>query len=470
MNETIFREYDIRGIVGTELVVENIYDLTCAIVDYCLEKNPTATTVALGMDGRVHSLAIKNEVSRALVDSGLTVQLVGLCPSPVLYFATYELNSDMGIMITASHNPKEYNGIKIRLGKDTVWGEAIQDIKNRFKLRKKSLVKTSSGSVQEISIIPKYIDWLTDHFSHLKNINLSAIIDCGNAVGGLVLPLLIKQMGWKNVHLLYETIDGTYPNHEADPTKEKNMREVKRILAQTNIQVGLGLDGDADRMAPMTKSGYLVPGDKLLALYGKKVLEQHPGAAIVFDIKSSSGLAELITEWGGQPTLSATGHSLVKAQMKKYNAVLGGELSCHFFFADRYFGYDDGIYAALRLFEILSETNKSLEELIAVFPKKFSSSEIRIECDDHKKHAIVKRCKDFFLERKDVRLNTLDGVRVQLPYGWGLLRASNTQPALCLRFEGDTQEGLEKVAHEFISLLSSDIDKALLQEHILHSF
>ncbi|BDC34353.1 phosphomannomutase [Candidatus Dependentiae bacterium Noda2021] len=464
MRDAIFREYDIRGIVGTDFLVEEVYDLARAISLYFKTQAPSTSVVAVGMDGRLHSPAIKEQLVKGLNDSGLDVVFVGVCPSPALYFSLFTMPVDAGIMITASHNPKEYNGFKILLGKNNVWGSELKVIRDYYK-EKKSVDSTRRGALCEKLVIPSYISWLADHFSHLKNMNIKAIIDCGNAAGGTVVPLLIEAMNWKFVDPLCSDVDGNYPNHEADPCVEKNMQDVKERMLTGVYDVGIGLDGDCDRMVPMTPSGYLVPGDKLFALYSQDVLQKHPGAGIVVDIKSSSGLLELLEQWKAQVTISPSGHAIIKDRMKKYNALLAGELSCHFFFADSYFGYDDGIYAFMRLFDIMQKTGKSLEELLIVFPQKFSSIEIRLTCAENKKQEIIHEIAQAFSKLPDVTLITVDGVRASLPYGWGIVRASNTQDVLSMRFESDSPEGLALIKKDFATILSRYYNNALLQQH-----
>lgn len=465
MHDVIFREYDIRGKVGTELIVEEMYALGRAIAYYLVKQNAHVKVVAIGMDGRLHSAAIRDQLKKALMDSGLDVYFIGTCPTPALYFAINILPVDAGIMITASHNPKEYNGLKICLGKEVVWGKKLQEIKNLYKGGTHRIIK-NKGVYHEQPIIDYYVGWLANHFTHLKGMKLSAIVDCGNGAAGTVLPQLIKAMAWPNVKLLYAEVDGAYPNHEADPTVEKNMLEVKRLVTTTKVDIGLGLDGDCDRMDPMTKAGTLVPGDQLLALFAKKMMVDYPGASVVFDIKSSSALIEMLEKLGAQPVISPSGHSIIKDYMKQHHALLGGELSCHFFFHDRYFGYDDGIYAMLRLFEILVESGKTLDELLAGIPKRVSSPEYRVKCDEDKKTVIVKAVKDAMLKRSDVQALTIDGVRASMPYGWGLVRVSNTQPALTIRFESDSVQGLQQVKKDFYLVLKPFFDSAWLAQEL----
>jgi phosphomannomutase/phosphoglucomutase len=465
MIDAIFREYDIRGKVGSEFDISQVYDLARAIAYYFVEHNPQVRTVVVGMDGRTHSPLIKDELVRGLNDSGLDVLFVGVCTSPALYFALYNCDVQAGLMITASHNPKEYNGLKICLGRDSVWGTQVKVIRDLFK-EKKSIHADRVGTVTVDPIVPHYIDWLVNHFAQLKGMPLSVVIDCGNGAGGTVIPELVRRMEWPHIKLLYCDVDGTYPNHEADPVKEKNMIEVKELLQNTDIQLGIGLDGDADRMVPMTKKGFLVPGDQLLALFSHDVLSAKPGSRIVFDIKSSSGLLELITKWGGIPCMSPSGHAIIKDQMKQHNAVLGGELSCHFFFKDHYFGYDDGIYAMMRLFALLQATHETLDTLLKVFPKKYSSPEIRIECPDDKKHYVVEDVRAYFRNRGDVSLIEIDGARVANTYGWGIVRVSNTQPVLSMRFEADSPEGLVQIKQEFLEALSPHFDITMLKKEL----
>ncbi|MCA9770441.1 phosphomannomutase/phosphoglucomutase [Candidatus Dependentiae bacterium] len=462
MKDVVFRQYDIRGKVGSEFIIDDVYDLTYAIADYFMQRDLQVKVVAVGMDGRSHSKQIKQHVCAVLADSGFDVLFIGVCPSPVLYFAMHTMSIDAGLMITASHNPKEYNGIKICFGKEMVWGNEIVKIRELFKQKKRVNTK-KKGIIKEYPVIPAYIDYLAQQFDFLKNMPLRAIVDCANGVAGTVLPQLVRAMKWQHVHLLYEEVNGDYPNHEADPTVEHNMQDLKKLLAETDAQIGLGLDGDCDRMAPMTKDGFLVPGDQLLGLFAQPIIKQHPGSIVVFDVKASSALIEILKKWGARPIMSATGHSLIKDTMNKHSAILGGELSCHFFFHDRYFGYDDGVYAMMRLFELILISGKSLKELLLVIPERYSSPEYRIDCDEQDKQSIVDEVRSYFEQQKKVKMITIDGVRVVMPYGWALIRASNTQPVLSLRFESDTKQGLQKIKQESITVLANYNDKNELE-------
>lgn len=463
MKDVIFREYDIRGIIDQEFFIDHVYDLTCAIIYYFHQKNPIIKTIAIGMDGRIHSDAIKQEMCRAITDSGLDVIFVGICPTPALYFSLHTLAVDGGLMITASHNAKEYNGIKICLGTSSIWGTALQAIKELYK-KKAAILASRKGMLYDHPIIPHYIAWLANHFNHLKQLPLNLVIDCGNGAAGTALPALFAALQWPNVTLLYPEVDGTYPHHEADPTVAANMRDLSNYVRMHQPILGIGLDGDCDRMVPMTHDGNLVPGDKLLAIFAQQLLQKKPKNSIVFDIKSSSSVAELIERWDGIAVMSPSGHSIIKDMMLTHHALLGGELSCHFFFKDRYFGYDDGIYALLRLCEIIHQSGQSLSELLALFPQKYSSIELRLACPDEKKQEIITNLKTIFTLIPQTQLLTLDGIRVTFPSGWGLIRPSNTQAALSMRFESNTKEGLRNIMHLFYQELTPYLVPAELQK------
>lgn len=464
MKKNIFREYDIRGIVGSELDLQESYNLGRAIVSYLKTHNQSMTSIIIGRDGRSHSAPLATGITNAILDSGIDIIDIGLAPTPAMYFAVNKLNNPYGLMITASHNPKEYNGVKIW----GIWGEHIQAIRKLYEL-KEFLPKTQkTGMHTHVNIVDDYITYLEKAFTHLHGKSINAVVDCGNGSAGIVFPQLVKALGLKNIKILFPEVDGNFPNHEADPTVPENMTFVKEILtSHESFSFGLGFDGDCDRMNPMTKNGTLVAGDQLLALFAQQALESHPGKAVVFDIKSSSGLVELLEKWNAQPVMSPSGHTYIKQNMKAHNAVVGGELSCHFFFADRYFGYDDGIYAALRLFELISTSGQTLESLLSVFPHKISSPEIRIACkSDEDKKIIIDHVKEVFAARADVESITVDGIRAIMPYGWGLARASNTQPVICLRFEAANSNNLNDIKKDFYNALTAYFDPVELKEYI----
>lgn len=465
MKETIFREYDIRGLVNSELMIDDVYDLGRAIAFYLLQLNSAVKKVVIAMDGREHSPAIKDNICRALADSGLDVIFIGVCTSPMMYFATHTMSVDAGIMVTASHNPKEYNGLKVCLGTHSLWGEQIKEI-GKLYYAKKHCVSDVKGAYTEQLIKNDYIAWHVEKFAHLKNSDIAAVVDCGNGAAGVVLPDIKKIMGWHNVQLLCADVDGTFPHHEADPTHIKNMQHVKDALQTTDAIVGIGFDGDADRMGAMTKEGELVPGDKMIAIFAQPMIQQYPAMTVVYNVVCSDGLTELLEKWGAHTVITPVGHSIIEENMETHHAMLGGETSCHFFFRDRHFGYDDGVYAMFRLIELLVQSGKSLTELLRVFPKKVTSPEFRLPCAEEDKQRIVQEIKDLFLKQKNVKIVAIDGVRVTTDYGWGIIRASNTQPVLSIRCEANTPEDLRHVKENFVELLAHYFDEKYLREQL----
>jgi phosphomannomutase/phosphoglucomutase len=459
MNHQIFREYDIRGKVDIDFSIDEIYRLTLSIGHYFSCFGQQVKTVVVGMDGRVHSPAIKNQVVLGLTMAGFDVVDIGVCTSPMLYFVNHTECVEAGIMITASHNPKEYNGLKFMVNENSLWGPAIKEIASLYN-NKCFLIADNQGNVTSLDAKPLYIDWLFKHFSHLVGMDKTVVFDCGNAVACVVIPQLIERMQWKNIHCLCTTLDGNFPNHQPDPTFEENVIDLKQKMQKVNAVVGIGFDGDADRMGVVSPQYELVAGDKLLALFAWQMKDEDEVLSVVCDVKASNALRDFLLHQGDQLFLSPSGHAIIKDYMKKHNARLGGELSCHFFFSDRYFGYDDGIYAAMRLLEVLCMSDKTLDELLQMFPKKESSKEYRIKCDEDKKYIILQEVIDVLVENEDVnKIITLDGIRVETEYGWGLLRVSNTQPVLSLRFESNSICGLSQIKKIFINALEPFYDE-----------
>ena len=454
VTDIIFREYDIRGIVGKELHVEQVYDLARAIAVYFVEKNPHAHRVAIGMDVRTHSPEITQEIIKGILDSGLDVYDIGTCTSPMLYFATHTMDVDAGLMITASHNPKEYNGIKICLGTTCVWGKDIQAIKHIYN-SKSYIVPLLTGLLHDAPIKESYITWLYEQFPHLVGLDMPMVFDCGNGAASVVMTDIVEKMQWKNAHCLYAEPDGTFPNHEADPIVEENMLSLRAAMLALNASVGMGFDGDADRMGAMAHTGELIPGDKMLAVFAQQIIPHIPNLGVVFDVNASAGLKEFLQRIGAQPIMSPCGHSIILEQMAQHNALLGGELSCHFFFGDRGFGFDDGIYAAFRLLEVMQQSGKTIPELLADFPKKVSSKQYRLPCEEDEKQILIGAIATYFEDKKEAEICTIDGLHITMPYGWGLIRASNTQSVICFRFESDTQEGLNRIKADFANAIET---------------
>ena len=461
MDKTIFRQYDIRGIVGKELDLDCVYRLGRSLVAYLVKTNPAVKSVVVGMDGRTHSPQIRDDIIRAFVDSGVNVISIGICPTPVIYFALHRLPVQAGVMVTASHNGKEYNGLKICLGSQMVWGDELQTLYQMYEADE-YLASTDKGSVEERELIPAYVDYLTEQCTGLKEMQLPVIFDCGNGTAGPVIKMIADRLGWRQAQLMYAEVDGAYPHHEADPTVEKNMRDLRRQLQTTKAAVGIGFDGDSDRMAAMTPNGRLIPGDEMLAILAAPIAKDNAGAGVVCDVSCSDRVPMLLSQWGARSVMVPTGSPYVKGAMRGEGVLFGGELSGHYMFADRYFGYDDGIYAALRLLEIMVQSGKTIDELAAIFPRWCSSPPFRPYCADECKKKVAQEVRAFFEQCGDVDLLAIDGVRVRLPYGSAAIRASNTQPALSVRFEAETLDGFVRLRDQLASILKDHVDVAPL--------
>lgn len=447
----LFREYDLRGIVGKELtesIAENVGRAYCTYV-----KGRGVKTVSVGRDGRLSSPGLHKSLVKGLLDGGLNVVDIGICPSPLVYFSLFQLPIDGGIMITGSHNAAEYNGFKICVGKEALHGEAIQDL--RCVMEAGNFV-TGRGALSEHPIIPDYLDYIRKSFAAVNAKRLHVVIDCGNGAAALVAKQALELLGC-TVTGLYCDLDGRFPNHHPDPTVLENLDDLVHAVKRHKADVGIGYDGDADRIGAIDEQGEVLWGDRLLVVYSRDILASKPGSTIISEVKASQSLYDDITKRGGRPIMWKTGHSLIKSKMKEEWAVLAGEMSGHMFFADRYFGYDDAIYASCRLIEILSKTTSTLSELVADLPKTAVTPEIRVDVSDATKFELVKRVQTRFNgyvqtkqalgpSRLVVRsVVTIDGVRAVFEDGWGLIRASNTQPALVLRFEAPTQERLAAI-------------------------
>ncbi|UCE63901.1 MAG: phosphomannomutase/phosphoglucomutase [Nitrospirota bacterium] len=444
---SIFREYDIRGIVGTDLTPELAERIGRAYAT--LGKENHLQTIAVGRDGRLTSPLMREHLVKGLTEGGLDVLDIGLCATPLLYFSLYHRDVDGGIMITGSHNASEYNGFKLCIGKEALYGAGIQ--------RLRSLVEGESftvgaGKVIDSPIIPEYLDYLKNDFSSLKANSLHVVIDCGNGAASLVAKQALEQLGCQ-VTGLYCELDGGFPNHHPDPTVVENLEDLRNMVKQVGADVGIGYDGDADRIGAIDEQGNILWGDRLLLLFARDVLVDRPGSTFISEVKASQHLYDDIEKRGGRGIMWKTGHSVIKAKMKEENAVLAGEMSGHMFFADRYFGFDDAIYASCRLIEILAKTKKPLSSLLLDVPSTSVTPEIRVDCPDHQKFVLMHRVIDHIsLLAKEPHPNnsqlnildvsTIDGIRVRFQDGWGLIRASNTQPALVLRFEASTPERL----------------------------
>ncbi len=452
ISKQIFRKYDIRGIVDKDLTDEAVGLIAHSFakkIKNKFNKDYNKVTVTIGRDARVSSERFAKILSENLTEKGVNVIDIGMCPTPLLYFSLFELkNIDGGLMITGSHNPPEYNGLKVCIGKDTLFDEEIMELYNIIindnKLKEKDKNK---GNYEKYDICSHYINFMENHFKEIKledNKDKTIVLDSGNGVAGLVAPEIFKRLNF-NVIDLFSEPDGTFPNHHPDPTIVENLKFLKEEVLKNHAIVGVGYDGDADRIGAITEKGDIIWGDQLLILYSRDILEQRKNAKIIGDVKCSQVLFDDIKENGGIPIMWKTGHSFIKNKLKEEKAAVAGEMSGHIFFADRYYGFDDAIYASLRLIELIVKSGKKLTELLSDIPETYVTEEIRIDCPEDKKFKIPDILKEKVLNDEELReeikdIITIDGIRIIFKEGWGLVRASNTQPVLVLRFEGYTPE------------------------------
>lgn len=450
MHDTIFRLNDIRGEIDRDMTVHDMAYVAQALVLYLKKHDSAQRAVALGRDGRLHSPAIYNIMAHEFETAGFEVINLGICPTPVVQFMMHKLSLKFAVMITASHNGPTYNGCKIFYHDQPLCGESLQELRAIAVQQKKHAPSTDTSCTlavamhTEIPSIERYVMWLVNHFPQLKGWDKPMVFDCGNGATGAVLPLLVKLMEWPNAQVLYAEVDGRFPFHEADPVVLENMRALIQHVVNSNALCGIGFDGDGDRMGAITDSGHHVRGDHLLALFSQDILQRSPHQTIVFDNKCSQMVHNIIVEEHGVPFRSPSGHALIRQNMINNNAIFGGELSCHFFFADYYFGYDDGVYAALRLLDILYRRACSLDELLHQLPATYSTDEWRISYRDEDKWNFVAAVHAKAAQHKQIiDISTLDGIRMITSHGWLLLRASQTQPALCLRGEAYTRADIE---------------------------
>ncbi len=455
INPLIFREYDIRGIVGKDL-----NDYTAILIGkgfgtYMQRKN--LNNIVIGRDCRLSSDYLFENISKGLIETGCNVIDIGTVPTPILYYALFTLNVDGGIMITGSHNPPEYNGFKLCLGKDTIYGKEIQKI---LKIIQENNLLHGNGKITPYKdIIKNYTEYILSILKLDKRIP-TAVIDAGNGTASIVSPNLLKKLG-ANVIPLFCEMDGNFPNHHPDPTIPNNLIHLINTVKETKADIGIAYDGDADRIGIVDESGNIIWGDKLLLIYARDLLKKKPNSKIIYEVKCSMLLEQDILKNNGIPIMWKAGHSLIKGKMKETGASLAGEMSGHIFFADEYFGYDDAIYASCRILRIISESNKNVSEFLSDLTQTYSTPEIRLDCPDEIKFNLINKLQDYFINNK-YKTITVDGVRIEFNDEWGLVRASNTQPALVLRFEAYTQERLYEIK-EFIMSTVEKIKNSLIK-------
>ena len=450
MNPHIFREYDIRGRVPEELNQETVHRLGLSFGTYY--QSHGASKITLGRDCRLSSPELRDSLLHGLLEAGVDVLDLGMVPTPLLYFSLHYFDVDGGIQITGSHNPPEYNGFKISLGKVTIYGDEIQEIRE---IAGAGEFHNGKGRLESAEIVGHYLDYLRDNLKpgHLP---IRAVVDGGNGMGGLVAPDAFTAMGVEVVKLFCEP-DGHFPNHHPDPTVPENLKTAISKVSETSADLAIAFDGDADRIGVVDHEGNIIFGDQLMIIFSRDLLERHPGATIIGEVKCSQVLFDDIEHHGGKPLMWKVGHSLIKKKLKEESALLAGEMSGHLFFAERYFGYDDAIYAGARLLEILTRTGKSIKELLAGVPPMVSTPEIRLDCPDDKKFQLVAEMAEEF--KKDHQVIDVDGARVLFDSGWGLVRASNTQPVLVFRFEAQDEERLEQIRQIFMNKFEEKMER-----------
>lgn len=449
INPSIFREYDIRGIVGQDLDEDVVRTLGRAIGTYFLGRGKRE--VALGRDCRLSSPSFAEALAAGLLSTGCNITDLGIIPTPVLYFCIFYKKLEAGVMITGSHNPPEHNGFKMMAGEDTLSGLDIQEIRA---IVEGARFAEGMGVRKPYDLVPEYGDYILGNVKLARK--LKVVVDAGNGTGGVVAVPLFRKLGCEVVEL-YCDMDGRFPNHHADPTLPEAMKDLERKVQETGADLGIGFDGDADRIGVIDDKGSIIWGDQLMIVFARDLLPSHPGAAVISEVKASKVLYDEIARLGGKPVMWKAGHSLIKKKIREEKALFAGEMSGHIFFADRWFGFDDAIYASARLLEILSKTPRKLSEILSDLPKTFTTPEIRFYASDEVKFRIVDEVRKELAKTHPVI--DIDGVRALFPKGWGLVRPSNTQALLVLRFEGETEADLEAIQKEVRGVLADVIQR-----------
>lgn len=445
INESIFREYDIRGIVADELQDDVVERIALAMATIFVRENKHR--IVLARDGRPSSQHLQDIMARQLADCGLHIIDIGLAPTPLMYYTVFKLDLDGGVVITASHNPAEYNGFKLLLGHEATFGDQIKEIyriaeAGKFPPRK-------PGRIESREMLQDYIDFICQDIHLPKKIKV--VVDGGNGTGGISALPLYRKLGAEVIELFCD-VDGTFPNHHPDPTKPENLKFLLQKVRETDADLGIGLDGDADRIGVVDKFGNILWGDILTLIFAKEILSRRPGEKIISEVKASEVLYSEVKRLGGIPIMWKTGHSLLKKKIQQENAALAGEMSGHIFFKDRWFGFDDAVYSGARLMEILANSPKTLTQIYSEIPKAYNTPEIRVDTTEAAKFPIVSQVVAHF--KKEFDVIDIDGARIKFPNGWALVRASNTQPALVVRFEADSPAHLQEIQNQVEPILN----------------
>lgn len=440
INARIFKQYDIRGIYGKELLDEDAERIGKAFGTYIKRKGETEAIV--GMDNRKSSPELFQSLVKGLLESGIHVRDAGVVLSPIFYYATHLYQIKSGIMITASHNPAEYNGFKVQYDGRTLYGEELQELRT---IIRNGDYETGQGELTSQCPVDDYINMIKEKIK-LAGRRLKVVADCGNGTASFFVPRLLSELGCEVIPLYCDS-DPDFPNHFPDPVKTENLRDLIAAVKENGADLGVAFDGDGDRLGVVDQKGNIIWGDQLMILFWREILPKYPGTSAIVEVKCSDTLVDEIRKLGGNPIFYKTGHSLIKAKMRELNAVFTGEMSGHMFFADEYYGYDDALYACARLLRIISNSGRTLNELLSDVPKTYATPEIRVECPEEEKSSYVERARTYFKE-KGYQILEVDGVRVSFGNGWGLVRASNTGPELIVRCESKTEDGLEEIRRE----------------------
>jgi phosphomannomutase/phosphomannomutase/phosphoglucomutase len=442
----IFRQYDVRGVVDQDLTEAAAYRIARAVATQAAARN--WHKILLGRDNRKSSPRLREVVVKGLLDSGCEVVDLGVVVTPIFYFAARHLDINAGLMITASHNPAEYNGFKILMGEGTIYGEEIQDL--RRLAESGEFITDSGGIVTQVNVVEDYMDMIKEKIQ-MGPKKIKLVVDCGNGTASLFAPRLFRELGCSVVELYCES-DPEFPNHHPDPVAVENCQDLIRVVQEEEADLGIGLDGDGDRLGVVDRQGNIIWGDMLMILFWREILPKYPGSQCIVEVKCSQSLIDEIDRLGGTPQIYKTGHSLIKARMREIGAVFTGEMSGHLFFADEYYGFDDALYAVARLLRILSNSEQDITALLADVPEYYATPEIRVKSSDEEKFQVVEKVLKHFQSRYQVI--DVDGARILFPNGWGLVRASNTGPELIVRCEGKTPNGLESIKRELFSFLN----------------
>ncbi|MDH5480112.1 MAG: phosphomannomutase/phosphoglucomutase [Nitrosomonas sp.] len=436
----VFKAYDIRGIVGTELTVNTVEAIGQAIGSEALARN--LTSIAIGRDGRLSGTELSQALARGIQSSGVNVIDTGMVATPMLYYAAHELCQYSGVMVTGSHNPPEYNGFKIVLDGETLAAESIQALRLRIE---NNNLNHGKGNYSEHDITDAYLNRITDDIKFDRPMKI--VVDCGNGVPGAFAPTLYRNLGCEVIELFCK-VDGTFPNHHPDPSVPENLHNVIHTLATTDAEIGLAFDGDGDRLGIVTKAGHIIYADRLLMLFAADVLSRNPDGKIIFDVKCTRNLAPWIKRHGGIPLMWKTGHSFIKAKLNETNALLAGEMSGHFFFKERWYGFDDALYAGARLLELLSH-HSEIGAILHDLPDSPSTPELQIRVPEGNNHTLITQLQQNAQFDNAEQIITTDGLRVEYHDGFGLARASNTTPVIVLRFEADNETALKRIQQDF---------------------